>query len=55
MVREQFNEDNLTIADPQACSYVARLIRHTVVENPDDRSTATEPPRGIDWCFDKLE
>ena len=42
MVREQFNEDNLTIADPHARSYVARLIRHTVVENPDDRWTATE-------------
>jgi hypothetical protein len=54
MVREQFNEDNLTIADPHARSYVARLIRHTVVENPDDRWTATELLRGIDWCFDKL-
>ena len=54
MVREQFNEENMNIADPHARTYVAGLIRHTVVENPDERWTATELLRGIDWCLDKF-
>jgi hypothetical protein len=54
MLREQFDKDNLNITDPHARTYVAGLIRHTVVENPNQRWTATELLQGIDWCLGKL-
>jgi serine/threonine protein kinase len=54
MVRERFDEEDLNIADPHARSYVAGLIRHTVVENTDQRWTVTELLEGIDWCLAKL-
>jgi serine/threonine protein kinase len=54
MVRERFDKEHLNIADPHARVYVAGLIRHTVVENPDQRWTVTELLEGFDWCLDKL-
>jgi serine/threonine protein kinase len=54
MVRESFDKETLTIADPHACQYIAVLIEHTVREDAGARWTSTELLERIDWAQDKL-
>jgi serine/threonine protein kinase len=55
MVRESFDRDTLTIADPHACQYISVLIEHTVREDPGARWSSTELLQRIDWALDKLD
>ena len=54
MVRERFDETAITFVDMHVRSYVGRLVRHTVMEEPSQRWTTTELIDGIDWCVAKM-
>jgi serine/threonine protein kinase len=53
-VRERFERDTLTIADPHVAQYVSVIIDRTVREDPGSRWTSTDLLQGIDWVLTKM-
>jgi serine/threonine protein kinase len=53
--QQNFNRDNLTIADRHAAQYISVLITHTVRESPGSRWSVSELLERIDWILLKLD
>lgn len=54
MRREDFDRDNLTIADRFARQYVSVLVHRSVREDPGSRWSVTQLRDGVDWALAKL-